>query len=49
MTKFGAIFLRAIDERSADTASSAPMVCKFPVSVIASTSLERNQKKVSTR
>ena len=46
ITKFGAILRRAIDERSADTANSAPTVCKFPVSVIASTSLRENGMSV---
>lgn len=40
MTKFGAIPLLAKDERIDETASSAPTVCRFPVSVIVSTSLK---------
>jgi hypothetical protein len=39
MTKLGAMPRLAMDERSDETANSAPTVCKLPVSEIALTSL----------
>lgn len=43
MTKFGAILRLVMDDRSMDTASSAPTVCKLTVSDIVSTSLKEEK------
>ena len=45
-TKFGQIFRLASDDKIADTASSVPTKFRFPISSIASTSLEKKHAKI---